>query len=56
MGDVLAQPIKQACLVEKGLIPDPGNVFGKRVAQCCGDKLNRHEVRGQVWEYGKMLL
>ncbi len=56
LADVLAYPIKQTCLVEKGLTPDPGNIFGKRVVQCCEDKLNRHEGRGQVWEYGKVLL
>ncbi len=29
--DVLAYPVKQALLAQKGLIPDPGDVFGKKV-------------------------
>jgi hypothetical protein len=56
LADVLAHPIKQSCLLEKGLIADPGNVFGKRVVLGCEQKLNCHESHGQVWEYGKVIL
>ncbi len=56
LADVLAYPVKQACLVARGWIPDPGDVFGKRVMQAAAAKLNRNEASGQVTGYGTVHL
>jgi hypothetical protein len=52
LADVLAYPVKQAILVQKGLIPDPGDVFGKKVYEIAGKKFNCQEWTGQVEGYG----
>lgn len=52
LADVLAYPVKQMQLVERGLIPDPGDVYGKKVYDAVRDKLNRNEATGQVADYG----
>ena len=53
---MLAYPVKQACLVEKGLIADPGDVFGKAMLEAVGGKFNRNEWTGQLHGYGKVWL
>ena len=52
LADVLAYPVKQAKLVEKGLIADPGDVFGKKIYGAVQAKFNRNEFRGIVEGYG----
>lgn len=52
LADVLAYPVKQAILVQKGLIPDPGDVFGKKVYEVARKKFNCQEWTGQVEGYG----
>ncbi len=52
LADVLAYPVKQALLVQKGLITDPGDVYGKKVYGAVAAKFNRNEWRGQVEGYG----
>lgn len=52
LADVLAYPVKQALLVEKNIIPDPGEVFGKKVYGAVRGKFNRNEWRGIVEGYG----
>ena len=56
LADVLAYPVKQAKLVEKGLIPDPGDVFGKKVYGAVQAKFNRNEFRGIVEGDGVMVV
>ena len=56
LADLLAYPVKQAMLVESGMIPDPGDVYGKRVMEAAEPKFNRHEGRGHVAGYGKVWL
>ncbi len=56
LADLLAYPVKQAFLVDKGVLPDPGDVFGKRVIEAAGTKFNQNELRGQVTGYGKVWL
>jgi len=56
LADVLAYPLKQAWLAEKGLIPDPGAVFGKRIVEAVAPMLNRNEFGGQVDGYGRVWL
>lgn len=52
LADVLAYPVRQAVLVEKRLIPDPGDVFGKKVYEAVRPKFNCQEWTGQVEGYG----
>lgn len=52
LADVLAYPVRQAILVKKRLIPDPGDVFGKKVYEAARPKFNCQEWTGQVEGYG----
>jgi hypothetical protein len=54
LADVLAHPVKQVCLLEKKLILDTGEVFGKEVCRAVQGKFN--ECRGRVEGYGKVWL
>jgi len=56
LADLLAYPIKQACLVERGLIADPGDIFGKRVVQAVENKFNVNELTAKIVGYGKVWL
>ena len=55
LADVLAHPIKQACLAEKGLIPEQGGVFGQRVCEAVEGKYNSGRG-GKIDGYGKVFL
>jgi hypothetical protein len=54
LADVLAYPVKQSMLIERQLIEDTGDNFGKRVFEAVKDKLNRN--KGKVDGYGKVWL
>lgn len=56
LADLQAFPIKQEILLEEGRIPDPGDVFGKRICEVVAPKFNRHLYTGQVKGYGKVFL
>ena len=56
LADVLAHPVKQACLMEEGRIPVTSDVFGKRVFEAVKGKFNFNEPGGQVSGYGKVFL
>ncbi|MFH0796420.1 MAG: DUF3800 domain-containing protein [Candidatus Omnitrophota bacterium] len=56
LADVLAHPIKQAYLIEKGRIRDTGDVFGKQVCRTVQGKFNVNVRREQVEGYGKVWL
>jgi hypothetical protein len=56
LADILAHPVKQACLVEKGSIPNPGDGFGRQMCEVVKDKFNHNEFRGVVQGYGKVFL
>jgi len=56
LADVLAHPVKQACLAEKGWIPHLGEGFGKRMYEAVKWKLNFNELLGTVQGYGKVFL
>lgn len=56
LADILAYPVKQACLVDRGWICDPGDVFGKRVWEAVAAQMNRNEATDQVVGYGKVYL
>jgi hypothetical protein len=52
LADVLAYPVKQMLLVQKAVIPDPGDVFGKRVYGAVLPKFNHNEWTGVLDGYG----
>jgi hypothetical protein len=56
LADLLAHPVKQACLIERGLVADPGEVFGRRIYLAANPKFNLQEFSGQVSGYGKVWL
>jgi hypothetical protein len=56
LADLLAYPVKQHCLAAKGLIADPGDVFGRRIVQAVEGKFNCHEYQGYVDGYGQVWL
>jgi hypothetical protein len=56
LADLLAYPVKQACLLEGKQIPDPGEVFGKKICLAVASKFNRQEFSGQVSGYGVVWL
>jgi len=56
LADVLAHPVKQAMLAEKGHIPDPGNNFGRQLYRLVEEKLNQNYRSGKVEGYGKVWL
>ncbi len=56
LADVLAHPVKQACLVERGLAPEGGDTFGRRILEAVDGKFSRCEGTGSVQGYGKVWL
>lgn len=48
LANVLAHPVKQACLLESNLIADTGEAFGKEVCRAVQQKFNINRWRGQV--------
>jgi len=56
MADILAHPVKQACLMERGCVPDSGDVFGKRLYQAAQSKFNANKWKGKINGYGKVCL
>jgi hypothetical protein len=56
LADMVAHPVKLACLAEKGLLPPLGEVFGQRVFEAVRAKFNVHEVSGRVEGYGRVFL
>lgn len=56
LADLLAYPVKQALLVERGEIPDPGDIFGKRIYRLAEAKFNQNYRSGKVEGYGKVWL
>ena len=55
LADVLAHPVKQAILMERGLIPNPGDTFGMRLYAIAQTKFNCGELVGTDG-YGKVFL
>ena len=56
LADILAHPVKQAMLVEKGHVPQQVDVFGAKVVAAVEGKFNRNEWRGHLEGYGKVWL
>lgn len=55
LADLVAYPVRQEILLEGNRIPDPGQVFGKRVCKVLAGKYNHHLYDGRVAGYGKVL-
>ncbi|TRZ86743.1 DUF3800 domain-containing protein [bacterium] len=56
LADILAHPMKQALLLEKGSIPDPGEKFGRLIYEVAKGKFNIN-TRTKIAEgYGKIWL
>lgn len=56
LADILAYPIKQNILLESKKIPDPGDVFGKRICKVIKTKYNKQLYSGQLEGYGKIFI
>jgi hypothetical protein len=56
LADVLAHPVKQACLAERGLIEGEGGAFGSAVYEAAAGKFNADGRTGEVDGYGKVWL
>lgn len=56
LADVLAHPVKQACLAEQGLIQGGTLAFGARAYEVAGGKFNTNGRTGKVDGYGKVWL
>ncbi|HOL89623.1 MAG TPA: hypothetical protein PK965_10440 [Anaerohalosphaeraceae bacterium] len=56
LADILAHPVKQAFLVERGLIAVSGETFGKKIFEAAWDKLNVCSRQGKIDGYGVVWL
>lgn len=56
LADILAHPVKQAMLIEKGHMDDPGDNFGKQIYEAVEVKFNKNSLTGQIEGYGKKWL
>jgi len=55
LADMLAYPLKQAWLAERGVLPSVGE-FGARLVQATCGKFNRNERTGKLAGYGRVWL
>jgi hypothetical protein len=55
LSDMLAHPVKQAWLAERGVVSQVGQ-FGARLAQVSHVKFNMNEQTGQIAGYGRVWL
>ncbi len=55
LADLLAYPLKQAWLAERGIVSNVGN-FGARLAEASQANFNRNERTGQLAGYGRVWL
>ncbi|NVM25709.1 MAG: DUF3800 domain-containing protein [Desulfobacterales bacterium] len=56
VADLLAYPMKQEILVEKGLLPDRSEAFSKTICEAVKRKHNQQVYQGRVSGYGKVFL
>lgn len=56
LADIIAHPIKQEILYEKGCIVAVNPGFGSQLCQVLAGKYNRQVYTGEVWGYGKKFL
>lgn len=56
LADILAHPIKQALLFEKGRITKLRKTFGNQIVEAARGKFNMNSRTGQIEGYGKVWL
>jgi len=56
LADILAYPVKQMLLFERGRIPDPGDVYGKHLYRAIENRFNKNYGTGRVRGYGQIWL
>jgi len=56
LADILAYPIKQSYLIEKGRITDSLGAFSRKICKAVADKFNMNKSKNQVEGYGKIML
>jgi len=56
LADILAHPVKQSILQENKEIPDPGNIFGKKICEVIKTKYNRHLYQECIKGYGRIFI
>jgi len=56
LADVLAHPVKQAYLLERGLIQETKDAFGKKLLAVAHDKFHKHPGSASVERHGKIWL
>jgi len=56
LADILAYPVKQSILLEYKKIPDPGNIFGKRICEAIKTKYNKQLYLGRIEGYGRIFI
>lgn len=56
LADIIAHPVKQEILHEKGRIESVRGGFGQELCQALAGKYNRQVHIGQIWGYGKKFL
>lgn len=56
LADILAYPVKQACLAEKSLLPGNVGNSGRRIYEAVKAKFNENTKQGRVEGYGKVWL
>lgn len=56
LADILAHPVKQTLLFEKGKIADSGENFGRQIYGAARERFNANTWTGQVDGYGKVWL
>ena len=55
LADLIAHPVKQEMLLEKGRLPAGADNFGRALCRALASKFNRQVYTGQVWGYGKKM-
>jgi len=56
IADLLAHPCKQDVLIAYGTLPDPGDIFGRKIAKTVRSKYNRHAYDGRIEGHGRIFL
>lgn len=56
LADVLAHPVKQACLASREIIAEPTDGYGGRLYEVAKEKFNRYEGTGRIDGYGRVWL
>ena len=56
LADILAYPMRQQMLLDKGVLPASDPVFGRQLASIAQKKYNKNESNGRVPGYGEIWL